>query len=560
MDKIYNCGPGPFLLEISGVFWWKTGRSLTGEPRRRPLRYCGFLRYRDHLVDHLQNHRVHHPRKYYLKYDLPYSLRQPKRFLKLASWAYNTRMSKRKSDPKHVRDYFHEYSLFVRVFTLIIDGIWWLIRRGLRYFARGAFAFWRFLFPERFKVNERQQRLHSFIVGRTGSGKSALLHNVTRWYLTRNTKPTIVLLDPHGDLADMVAKDRSLLKSKRLVYIQFGGVGERFCHLNPFELGNASEEVLNRAQLQFAGAVEQIIGETYSPRQRTLIRSCLAIMLHKPGMTLVDLIRLMQDGQNADLLQYGREHLPNEVDRLFFKGSFADPQYRTTKLALVSRLTDIVRDPVVRRFTCQPSSFSLGKLLDSGKVIVVRFDPSMQSRDAIRTIGQLFNAAILSHVLGRPPSKRYPIHMLVDECQYFVSPTIADILGEGRKFGLFMTLATQRLEALNSALQDAILGNVGNFWIGGTRHQTADKLARETGLPADRLRDLPNLHFWRAGVGQKPHKHRLQYIGTQFAMKRAQWREVLLDQLIMYYRKASPEPPTPKPSTPSTPSWKPDFL
>ena len=377
--------------------------------------------------------------------------------------------------------------------------------------------------------------------------------------MTKNRKPSIVLLDPHGDLARSVARDKVNLKHDRLVYIQFENAMGRFAHLNPFDLQNPTEQKLNRAQLQFAGAIEQIIGEPFTPRQRTLIRACLGIMLHRPASNLVDLVRLLQDGQNADLLQYGQEFLPNIIDRRFFLASFNDPNYRATKLALVSRLTDIVRDPIVRRFICHTSTFDLDSILDTGKILVIQFDPSKQGRDTIKTIGQLLNAAILSHVLGRPASRRHPIHLFIDECQYFVSPTISEILGESRKFGLYATLATQRTEALDSQLQDAVLGNVGNIWIGASRHITAEKLSRETNISADKIRKLPNLHFFQSTSNRPVSRHNIRYVGNRFGMKQSHWVEILRQQSKLYYRVQSPEQ-TPQVSRVAKPNWHPDFF
>jgi hypothetical protein len=276
------------------------------------------------------------------------------------------------------------------------------------------------------------------------------------------------------------------------------------------------------------------------------------------GATLLDLVRLLADEQNADLLRYGQDQLPNEVDRQFFQQTFASAHYRATKQALVARLTDIVRDPFVRRFTCQPSSFDLGKVLDSGKVLVVYFDPSKQSPDTIRTIGQLLNAAILSHVLGRTPHKRRPIHLFEDECQYYISSTISDILGESRKFGLYLTLATQRVERLDPDLQDAILGNVGNLWIGGSRHTTADKLSKEPDLKAEQIRKLPNLNFFEV-AGDSPAKRRhLHFIGHRYAMSAKDWGRVERQQRRRYYRK----PPLPGQANSSADSgdWSPYFF
>lgn len=466
-------------------------------------------------------------------------------------------MRRSKLDPKHVRDFFYHHALSVRLMTLFFDGLWWVISKGVLRLLRWLLRLERFRLPAWLWVDERLRRLHSFVVGRTGVGKSVLLHNLIRHYLVWNRRSSLVLLDPHGDLARSVARDRVFRQGERLVYVNFCGIAGQHIHLNPFELVKRSEFHLSRAQTQFAGAVEQIVGQKFSPVQRTLIRACLGIMLHMKGTTLIDLVRLLQDEQNADLLRYGRNDLPNPVDRQFFAASFDRSHYRATKQALVARLTDIVRDPFVRRFTCQPSSFDLGAVLDSGKVLVVCFDPSKQSPDAIRTIGQLLNAAILSHVLGRTPYKRQPIHLFVDECQYFVSPTIADILGESRKFGLYATLATQRIERLDPDLQDAILGNVGTLWVGASRHHTADKLAKETELTAEQIRHLPNLSFFRVAGDQLPVRQRLPFIGRRYAMRDRDWARVIRQQAKRYYRRPSTTS-TGDPQTKAT--WEPIFF
>ena len=512
-------------------------------------------------------------------------------------------------EPKAVRDYFYRYSLFVRVFTLLSDGLWWLVVKafqGLILNPLGVMGLIGWLFPfgfgpfgSRLGGPERIRRLHTFVVGRTGSGKSVLLHHLIRPYLhgkarvyqppwkrkqqglsliqswitsrlRRPPTPTVVLLDPHGDLASYVVRDRVLAHSNRLVYIQFKRLNGRYIHFNPFDLGGTPTLAqLNRAQLQFAGAVERIIGEDFTPRQRTLICACLAVVLHRHGSTLADLVRLLQDdvGNNADLLAYGQNDLPNPIDRQFFQNSFHDPLYRTTKLALVSRLIDILRDPVVQRFACQPSSINLGKLLDSGKIIVVQFDPAHEGRETIRTLGQLISAAILSHVLGRPVHKRHPIHLFVDECQYFISPTIAEILSESRKFGLYLTLATQRTDGLNPKLLEAILGNVGTFWVGGSRFNTAEALCKETGLDPKEVRHLSNLRFIKTGVSQPQTRHRLIFLGKRYAMGLKQWRHVLKAQSITYYRRPpragseGKSPPQNKPPNKISPaSWRPKFL
>ncbi len=165
----------------------------------------------------------------------------------------------------------------------------------------------------------------------------------------------------------------------------------------------------------------------------------------------------------------------------------------------------------------------------------------------------------MSHVLGRPPYKRYPIHLFIDECQYFVSPTMSEILGESRKFGLYITVATQRIERLNSDLQDAILGNVGNIWVGNSRHTTAEKLSRETDIDAEKIRKLQNLQFFQVATSEPTKRQHLRYIGNRYCMSPKLWQNILKQQSQKYYRKSStPESPSSTPG--ASASWNPDFF
>ena len=152
-----------------------------------------------------------------------------------------------------------------------MDGVWSLIVRAFVQPGNPLLVFWEWVWPHRFKLDERQRRLHSFVVGRTGAGKSVMLHHFIRHYLRRAPKTALVLLDPHGDLANVVARDKCLKGSDRLVYVCFDQIADRSIHFNPFDLPQGSEDHINRAQLQFAGAVEKIIGEPFIPFPAILI-------------------------------------------------------------------------------------------------------------------------------------------------------------------------------------------------------------------------------------------------------------------------------------------------
>jgi len=392
-----------------------------------------------------------------------------------------------------------------------------------------------FFTPKTLRISEKARQSHTFITGGTGAGKSETIKTLIRHYLTKNTKPAIVVLDPHGDLALDVARFKENAKNDRLVYVRPGHFKDRHISFNPFDITKTDEVSLNRAQVQFLGALEQIIGETLTRPQRALLTPCIGVLLHKPKSTLTELIRFMDDKRSQDLVQYGQRHLPNAQDRDFFEHQFYARNFDSTKEALRYRFSEIVRDPTVRGFLCNDSTFDLPECLEAGKVIIFHFNPDYHTQDAIRTTGQLINAFVTNYAMSRPKAKRRPIHLFADECQYFVSSKIEEILGETRKFGLYLTLATQRTEQVGTALLDAIFGNVGCYLIGKNKNKTAKKMAEEHPLTADDIRNLKKLEFYQIETERLPIKTKIGIVGNKFALPNADWKQLKLVQAEQYY-------------------------
>lgn len=402
-----------------------------------------------------------------------------------------------------------------------------------------------FFASKSFHINERARRKHTFICAGTGSGKSQTMLHLIRHYLTKNTEPALVILDPHGDLANDTARFTENASNGRLVYIKPNLFNGRQIAFNPFDCTaeERQEKALYRRQMQFRGALEQINGEPFSKAQKPFILPVLGVLLHMEGTSFKDLVRFMDDERNGDLVKYGQTALPNEVDRDFFKHRFNSRNYESTKEALGSRFSEIIGDPTIRDFLCNESTFDLPASLKDGKVIVFHFDQNEQSKQAITTIGQLINAYLVSYAMARPANDRRPIHLFADECQYFISPTIEEIMGETRKFGLYATLATQRTNQVGKDLLDAILGNVGCYMIGRNKGKTADVMGKEQPITADEIKELKPLHFYQIELDREPVKTKIDVVSGKHRLTGEAWRQVLLEQGRLYYRSDTPPAP-----------------
>jgi len=394
-----------------------------------------------------------------------------------------------------------------------------------------------FFKPNSFRISEAARQRHSFITGGTGSGKSETIKQLIRHYETKNPNTAVIVLDPHGKLAQEVAQFREHVSSDRLVLIQPGVHDGYRVGLNPFDTRDKSINALEVQSAHLLGAFEQIV-DGFTLNMESLLTPVITTLLHRDGSTISDLVRFMDDKQNRDLLDYGREHLPYEEHRHFFEHVFHSPNYDSTKDALQNRFQALLSKPSIKRFCAGTSTFDLESLIEQRKIIIFSFSIVNMGQQTVRVLGQLMTALIQGYCVRRANRKsgsQARIHFFADECQYFVSRTTEEILGESRKYGLHLNLATQRTEQVGDKVLDAILGNVGAFIIGRNRGKTLNRLSRETDSDGDLIRELKVGEFIVAELGKKPIKVKVPFVGNHFAMKPDEWKQTLKTQLENYY-------------------------
>ncbi len=398
-----------------------------------------------------------------------------------------------------------------------------------------------FFISRPFKISAAARRRHSFLTGGTGSGKSEALKYLIRHYETKNTETSVIVIDPHGKLAREVAKFEEHKDSDRLVYIDPNISSDYHCVINPFETEDISISGLETQSAQLMAAFEQILSG-FTLNMESLLLPCLSLLLHRPDSDLSDFVRFMDKKRNADLIHYGAEHLPFDEHRAFFEHQFHSSHYDSTREALRNRFQSMLNIPTIKNFTCGPSTINLAKLIDDKKVIVFNLSVSGASKGATTVIGQFITALVQGYAMRRerqPKNPKTPIHFFADECQYFVSNTTEEILGESRKYGLFLTLATQRTEQVGAKILDAIMGNVGLFLVGKNRGKTVTKMSGEINIIGDDIRGLPTGNFYVGQTGRISIRTKLPLIGNKFAMTASEWKALKSHQIKTYYRPAS---------------------
>ncbi len=121
-------------------------------------------------------------------------------------------------------------------------------------------------------------------------------------------------------------------------------------------------------------------------------------------------------------------------------------------------------------------------------------------------MGKIMLSSICREIFGRatiPENDRLPIHLIIDEFENFQLDEIEQILAEGRRFRLHVTLANQVLAQIGTRMRSMILNNVGVKVVFRTGREDSTLLSKD--LTGDgKLLDLCRLpvgecYVWKQG-------------------------------------------------------------
>ena len=146
-------------------------------------------------------------------------------------------------------------------------------------------------------------------------------------------------------------------------------------------------------------------------------------------------------------------------------------------------------------------SINLSEIIEDGSFLLVNLAPSdYLSHENAAVFGALlvnefFECAMRRDTKHGDPK---PYYLYLDEFQNFISPAIAGMLDQIRKFGIFLTLAHQRFGQLDEDIIDAVLTNCKiKAVFGGLRAESAEHdgrgaVHRQIGSHESQGRHLPD--------------------------------------------------------------------
>ena len=317
-----------------------------------------------------------------------------------------------------------------------------------------------------FGITVADRRRHVYVIGKTGSGKSTLLRNMAAQDIAAGRG--LMLLDPHGDLADEL-----------LDYIPRWRIAD-VIYLDPADLAypigfNLLERVARDDRPLVAASVvatfKHLWRDSWGPRLEYVLYNTVAALLDYPpsrgGVSLLGVPRMFTD------LSY-RERIVKEVQdprvRAFWREEFAaySPQTAAEVVSPIqNKVGAVLAAPAVRNMLGQATgALKIAEAMDERRIIIANLAKGRLGEAACNLLGSLLVTAVQLAAMRRtaiPEEERVDFVAYLDEFHNFTTDAFAAILAEARKYRLAIVAGHQYLTQITPAVRDAVFGNVGTL-------------------------------------------------------------------------------------------------
>ncbi len=296
---------------------------------------------------------------------------------------------------------------------------------------------------------------HLNVVGRTGMGKSTLLHTLIHQDIASGAG--VAVIDPHGQLVRDVLR-YSIPPSREADVVVLDIANEQ----HPPPLNPLSSVQGYASSLKLVGIVERLFAGTEgAARMASYLRAALLPLGSETQATMRDVTRMFMD----DVYREQRLTAIDDPETL----DFWDYQYNGSSPALqrqiadpiINRIRPFYANPTLYPILCHPGALDLQAFMQQGKILLISLalDEERVPEQERNLIGALLMSQL--QVAGMKARLHAPFYFYVDEVQRFVTTSLSEMLSEARKHNLALITANQYLGQLTGKTLEAVMGNVG---------------------------------------------------------------------------------------------------
>ncbi|MDD3190660.1 MAG: type IV secretion system DNA-binding domain-containing protein [Candidatus Pacebacteria bacterium] len=358
---------------------------------------------------------------------------------------------------------------------------------GITYFGKTNFRGQEHVFG----IKQDDRRRHTYIIGKTGMGKTTLLENMIISDIMAGNGLAVV--DPHGDLAEKILDFVPSSRINDVIYFNPADI-EYPIAFNVMEHVDPKYRHLVASGL--IGVFKKIWADSWGPRLEYLLRNTILGLLEYPDSTLMGVPRMLID---EDFRKKVVSKISDPVVKTFWNDEFTkySKQFMVEAISPIqNKVGQFLSSSLVRNIVSQPqSSIDMRDIMDNRKIFIVNLAKGRIGEDYSALLGAMIITKIQLAAMGRvdtPEEERKDFYLYVDEFQNFATESFAGILSEARKYRLDLIVAHQYIGQLEETVRDAIFGNIGtliSFRVGATDAEFLEKEFE----PIFMMNDLVNL-------------------------------------------------------------------
>jgi len=359
------------------------------------------------------------------------------------------------------------------------------------YFARENFRGNRRVFG----IRAPDRRLHMYVIGKTGTGKTTLLKNLAIQDI--NNGKGVAIVDPHGEFVEEVLNQIPKDRIDDVIYFNPADM-EYPIGFNVLEVSDPKYKHLVASDLM--GIFTKIWANVWSARMEYILHNCVLALLDAPDSTLLGIPRILVDKD------YRRKVLANVKDpvvRSFWVHEYENynERFRSEAIAPIqNKVGQFLNTTFIRNIVGQKkSTINIPDIMNKRKIFLVNVSKGRIGENNSRLLGAMVITKLQLAAMERvriSENEREDFYLYVDEFQNFATDSFASILSEARKYRLNLIIAHQYIGQLvteqDTKVRDAVFGNVGTLLIFRVGAADAEFLEKEF-TPEFTIEDLVNL-------------------------------------------------------------------
>ncbi len=383
------------------------------------------------------------------------------------------------------------------------------ITKDVIYFGRTDFRSQERLFG----IKRRDRRQHTYIIGKSGTGKTALLHNMVVQDIVNGEGVCVV--DPHGEFVESLVEKVPESRIRDVVYFNPADI-DYHLGFNVLELPDPKYKHLVASGLM--AIFTKIWAGVWSARMEYIMNNAILALLETPGTTLLGITRILVD---KDYRQKIVANIKDPVVRAFWVNEYEawKDQFRNEAIAPIqNKVGQFLSTALIRNVVGQPkSTIDIFDIMNTQKIFLVNVSKGRIGEDNSALLGAMLITKIQLSAMERvriPEEERRDFYLYVDEFQNFATDSFAGILSEARKYRLNLILAHQYIGQLvtdvSTKVRDAVFGNVGTMMMFRVGAADAEYLENEYApeFTIEDMVNLPNHHIYLKllvdGVASRP--------------------------------------------------------